>query len=366
MNTKLTYIDCGSGVAGDMLLGSLVDLGLSAEELNRTLHRVIPLDRWRIVVKRTERQGWPAGSLVVEGDRYFGSADKMKHVVRHSRLPKPVQSSALRIFDRLLAAEKNAHGGHSKGQFDQDGLGLLDTLIDVLGSSWGFWRLGIDRMTASSINTGRIAPATAQIIQECRIPAYSTHSQFELATPTGIAILSILASGFGAMPPIEIQSAGYGAGQRDIPDKPNVLAIYQGTLLPKDKKIPCEPVLLLETIIDDMDPRLYPYITELLMKNGALDAWWISAGMKKGRPGIAYSVLCRPKDEKCLVKLLFAETTTLGIRRLPLERWTLPRQAGGMRKVAQLPTGGTKSQAEYELARRKAFSLSIPLRKLLK
>jgi len=361
-----TYIDCGSGVAGDMVLGALMELGLSVDELNRTLHRAIPMDQWKIVARRTERQEWPARSVLVEGDRFFGSGEKMKQVVRRSHLPPTVKANALHIFERLLSAEKRAHGGHSQGRFDPEGLGLLDTLVDVLGSSWGFWRMGLDSPTASSVNTGRIAPATTQILKECRIPTYSTQSQLELATPTGVAILSVLVKEFGPMPQLDIRAAGYGAGQKDIPGKPNVLAIYRGTPIDAEADIPREPVLLLETVIDDMDPRLYPHVSELLMKNGALDAWWISAGMKKGRPGIAYSVLCRPKDEKRLVRLLFAETTTLGIRRVPLERWTLPRRAGGMRKVAQLPSGRVKSQVEYEVARRKAASLSMPLRKLLK
>jgi len=323
MNRNQTYIDCGSGVAGDMLLGALIELGLSVEELNKTLHRAIPLERWKIVARRTERQGWPARSVMVEGDRFFGSGERMKQVVRRSGLPRAVKMTALQIFDRMISAEKRAHGGHSKGEFDRDGLGLLDTLVDVLGSSWGFWRLGFSPVTASHVNTGRIAPATAQILKECKIPAYSTQSQLEFATPTGVAILSVLAKDFGAMPALDIRAAGYGAGQKDIPGKPNVLAIYRGTLVGTQTDIPREPVLLLETVMDDMDPRLYPHVSELLMKNGALDAWWISAGMKKGRPGIAYSVLCRPEDEQKLVHILFTETTTLGIRRVPLERWTL-------------------------------------------
>jgi uncharacterized protein (TIGR00299 family) protein len=365
-----TYIDCGSGVAGDMLLSALVGLGLSVRELNQTLRRAIPVYGWKVVVKPTERQGWPAQSLLVEGDRFFGSGEKMKHVVRKSLLPRAVKSNAIQILDRLIAAEKKAHGANANGEFDPDGLGLLDTLVDVLGSSWGFWRLGLEGACASAINTGRIAPATAQMLKNYKIPAYSTQSQYELATPTGVAILSVLAETFGAMPSLTIEAAGYGAGQKDIPGKPNVLAIYCGAAFaasgPRPAGMTTQAVLLLETNIDDMDPRLYPHVTDLLFKAGALDVWWVSAGMKKGRPGTAYSVLCNPEDEKRLLGILFNETTTLGVRRLPVERWTAGRHMAGMRKVAHLPGGGTKSQVEYELARQKALALSLPLRKLLK
>jgi uncharacterized protein (TIGR00299 family) protein len=366
MKTSLTYIDCGSGVAGDMLLGALMDLGLSTGELQRMLEKTIPVRGWKLRVQRVERQGWPARSFVVDGDRYFGSGEKMKQVVRSSRLPHPVKDNALQIFDQLLTAEKKAHGGKSIGQFDPDGLGLLDTLVDVVGNAWGFWRLGLTDISVSAINTGRIAPATAQIIKECKMPVYSAQSQFELATPTGVAILSVLANTFGAMPTLCIQGAGYGAGLRDMTGKPNALGIYRGTYSAANHPYALEQVLVLETVIDDMDPRLYSHVSDMLMKAGALDCWWISAGMKKGRPGIAYSVLCKPVNEDRLVEILFQETTTLGIRRLPLERWTLPRQGVGMRKMARLSSGKFKSQVEYELARQKAISLSIPLIKLLK
>jgi len=362
----MTYIDCGSGVAGDMLLGALIGLGLSPEELNSTLHQAIPLRGWKIVVKRTERQGWPAMSMAVEGDRFFGSGVQMRQVVRRSRLHSVVKSNAIQIFDRLITAEKKAHGGNSNGGFDPEGLGLLDTLIDVLGCSWGFWRMGLKSPVASHVNTGRIAPATAQILKECKIPAYSTQSQHELATPTGAAILSLLAAEYGPFPSVKIQGAGYGAGLKDIPGQPNVLAIYQGASNQEHKDLPLEPVILLETVIDDMDPRLYPHVSDLLMRAGALDVWWVSAGMKKGRPGTAYSILCRPEAEDRLVRILLCETTTLGVRRLPLERWIAPRHRVGMRKIARLPGGKTKSQVEYELARQKAVALSLPLKKLLK
>jgi uncharacterized protein (DUF111 family) len=187
-------------------------------------------------------------------------------------------------------------------------------------------------------------------------------SSFELATPTGVAILSSFASHYESMTFTPLQRAGYGAGLRDIPGKPNVLAIYQGspTIWSRDQ------VVLLETHIDDMDPRLYPHVTDLLFKKGALDVWWSSVGMKKGRPGTAFSVLCSPEQENVMTAILFQETTTLGIRRQALERHVLPRQSKGRFKIAILPHGENKKQVEYEPARKRADRSSIPLRELLK
>lgn len=361
-----TYVDCGAGVAGDMLLGALIDLGLAPAELERTLQKTIPVKGWRLIVGDEERQKWPAKTFRIEGDRPFGSPEQMKRAVRQSRLPQAVKERALAMLSSLQWAESQAHG-HGRGDFDPDGLGLLDTLVDVVGNAWGFWRLGIAEVTASPVNTGRMAPATVHLLARNRIPAYSLELGAELATPTGVAILSHLAQNFASLPTLEIKKAGYGAGKIDLPGRPNVLVLYQG------KDLSCEsgswdrePVLQLETAIDDMDPRLYPHVSDLLFRAGALDVWWVCAGMKKGRPGILFSVLGRAQDEDRLVKILFEETTTLGIRRFSVDRWVLPRYHRGNRKIARLPGGRRKSQVEYEIARRRALSDSVSLKKILK
>lgn len=384
----LTYIDCGSGIAGDMLLGALIGLGLSPRELERTLQSVLKEKGWSLRVTQTERQQWPAWSVKVHGDRPYGSLEKMQATVRRAALPAWVKSSTLQIFDRLEFAERQAHG-HSKGGFDPEELGLLDTLVDVVGNSWGFWKLNLRDVISSPINTGRIAPATATMVQKARTPVYSTSTALELATPTGVAILLQFAKEFKPMPQMQLENTGYGAGAKDTPDRPNVVGVYQGTLvkpansvrpvLPvqfsqpaqptkpaKPTEPPLEAVVLLSTVIDDMDPRLYPHVTDLLFKGGALDVWWAPIGMKKGRPGIAFTVLCRPEEESALLKILFRETTTLGVRRLPVQRWVLPRTAKGLRKIAHLPGGRTKTQTEFEVAKKVSAARAIPLLKLLK
>lgn len=358
------YIDCGSGVAGDMLLGALIGLGLSPRELEQTLQKTINEKGWKLVIAPTERQGWPAWSLKVQGDRPYGSVGKMKALARRSALPTPVKEPALAIFNALEQAEKDAHG-HDHAHFDPAGLGLLDTVVDVLGCAWGFWKLGITKPTTSILNTGRIAPATAALLQRAKIPAYSENTAHELATPTGVAILSILVKRFESLAAFQIEKAGYGAGSHDRHGRPNVLAIYRGESVSRAKGVNQDTVVLLETVIDDMDPRLYPHVMDLLLKQGALDTWWAPIGMKKGRPGIAFSVLCLPDLETKLLNIIFQETTTLGVRRSAVQRWTLPRTVQGMTKVARLPGRRVKSQVEFELAKAAATRRDTPLRKLL-
>jgi pyridinium-3,5-bisthiocarboxylic acid mononucleotide nickel chelatase len=359
------YLDCGSGVAGDMLLGALVELGLSSTDLERTLQRVVRFPGWSLSVTKTERQQWPARAVRVIGDRPFGSSTKMKKAIRRSALPLPVKERALRILTSMEWAEARAHGGKGDA-FEPHGLGLLDTMIDVVGVSYGLWKLGIDKIESSHLNSGRLAPATVHLIRRYKIPTYGNSFQFELATPTGVAILGEIAKCFGPMPVQSIEQAGYGAGGRDHPGRPNVLAIYKGKAVSSIKKWTIEQVVELQTVIDDMDPRLYPHVSELLFQAGALDVWWISAGMKKGRPGTAFHALARPSQEAELLDILFRETTTLGVRRFPLERYVLPRHHEGVRKVARLPDGHRKAQPEYEWVRRKALQRAIPLQKLLK
>lgn len=359
-----TYIDCGAGVAGDMLLGALAGIGLPMREFEKVLRGTLPGEGWSLRFKKVERAGWPAWSFTLEGDRPIKSAAQMINIIRNSRLPRIVRERALSTFEALRWAEAQAHE-RAQGEFDPQGLGRLDTLVDVVGCSWGFWRLGLSDVIASPVNTGRLAPATAHLLKRHRVPAFSDTPEYELATPTGVALLAVLAGHFEAMPAMRVEASGYGAGQRDRRGRPNVLAIHQGS--PENfSPIRQEPVVLLETVIDDMDPRLYPHVSDLLFQAGALDAWWASIGMKKGRPGISYSVLCRPEKERDLLQILFRETTTLGVRRHPLQRWVLPRQQRGVRKFALLPGGQRKSSLEFEPVRRRAFSRRVPLRKLLK
>ncbi len=224
----ITYIDCGAGVAGDMLLGALVGLGLKVKELQDLLSSTIPLKGWSVRVKSVEKRMWPAWSLKVHRDRPFTSPLAMAQIISGSRLPLVVKASAQAILTGLRMAEAKAHG-HDHQRFDPKGLGRIDTLVDVIGNAWGFWRLGIQDVVASSVNTGRIAPATRALLTRYHVPVFSDSSTQELATPTGVAILTQLTQVFKPLGGLYVQKAGYGAGTLERPHQPNVLAIYQGT-----------------------------------------------------------------------------------------------------------------------------------------
>jgi len=234
-----TYIDCGAGVAGDMLLGALIGLGLSPVELETTLKSAIPIKGWNLSVKGVERRMWPAWSVRVLRDKPFTSPERMLAAVRQAPLPPAVRHMSLEILQALQNAERGAHG-HDHNRFDPRGLGRLDTLVDVIGCSWGFWKLGITDVASSTLNTGRIAPATSWLLARAKVPVFSDSSTHELATPTGAAILTHLTRRFIAMPPLELLRAGYGAGTLERDGKPNVLAIYQGKTSRKLLKYPLQ------------------------------------------------------------------------------------------------------------------------------
>lgn len=358
-------LDCGAGIAGDMLLGAMIDLGLSLRDLESTLKRALHVKDWSIESRKVERQYWPARTFQVKGDRPFGSATRMKQTIQRSKLPLEVRRKSIAVIQALEMAERHAHG-HAHPAFDDEGLGLLDTLIDVVGTSWGFWKLGVTEIQSTPVHIGRLAPAAAWLVAHHRIPVYRYEGLHELATPTGIAILTQSTPKFSAGNASRLQRTGYGAGSRDTPGRPNVLGMSVVDSNAQLNPFTQDHVIRLDTLIDDMDPRLYPYISDLLFEAGALDAWWMSAGMKKGRPGTSFSVLCKPGDEAKMVEILFRESTTLGIRRQGLDRWVLSRNRSQKSKTALLPNGERKSQKEFEPMKAEARRTATPLRKLLK
>lgn len=210
-----------------MLLAALIGLGLPQHELQTTLREALPLKRWRLQVKPTERNMWPAWMLRVIGDRPIPSFAALLTHLQHSRLPAPVRRNAIVILEKIRRAEAKAHG-HSHGRFDPRGLGRLDTLVDILGNAWGFWRMGISTVDASAINTGRMPPAARAMLTEAKASVFSDSSRQELATPTGVAIITHYARRYGPMKPMKILRAGYGAGTLQRRESPNILIICQG------------------------------------------------------------------------------------------------------------------------------------------
>lgn len=363
---KIAYFSCSSGAAGDMIMAACIDAGLSKNALEKALKKHLKLQGWKLKVAAVERKHFPALQLDVVGDKQFESPAHMARLFKSSTLPARVKERALRILDTLVRAEAKVHGVPvDRVHFHE--INSLDTVIDIAGASLALDMLKIDAVCASPLNVGRAAPATIEIAKEMKVPVYSGTAAFELATPTGMAILSTIAS-FGPMPVITLERSGRGAGSQVIPDIPNVLQVLIGTADGKQAKedgYAEDAVLILETNIDDMDPRIYPYVIERAFAAGARDAWLTPVIMKKGRPGILLSVLCTDETEAAITRIIFEETTTLGVRRIPCSRHVLRRRLEAGKKTAFLPGGKARTRIEFEEAKKRALRSGKPLSRFI-
>ena len=329
------YLHCIGGASGDMLLGALVDSGLTLERLKGELAK-LPISGYSIEAQRARRGVVEGTHVTVEHDSQMGTGLSIKHFVamlEESLLSLSVKEKARRVLERLEAAEARVHGeGHALHE-----LGDLDTVIDVVGVVAGLEALGIEKLYSSPLPCGWgvistrggalpvPGPATVELIAMANarvIPPQGPYLKAgELVTPTGAALITTLAS-FDA-PAMTIEQVGYGVGTRDVTDLPNVLAMWIGE---SENVTPVTQLSLLETNIDDSTPEILGHLQEELMRQGALDAWFTPIHMKKNRPGVTLSVLCRPPLESFFVKLILKESTTLGIRVHHLDRHEAERE----------------------------------------
>ncbi|MEW6556778.1 MAG: nickel pincer cofactor biosynthesis protein LarC [Elusimicrobiota bacterium] len=358
---KLAYFDCSSGISGDMILSALVDAGLSSEYLVSQLKK-LHIGNFTLKFSDTLRQGIHAKFACVHGGQHFKKFSQVREIIEKSKLFKKIKQQSLKIFLKLAKAEAKVHS--EKGDVDVDSihfhqLAQVDTMLDIAGAVIGLDALDIEKIFSSPLNLGIPAPATAEIIKG--LPVYSTDTEYELTTPTGAAIISTIAADFCPLPLMRVHKTGAGAGTLEL-DYPNILKIYIGES--EKKYFSTDEKILLETNIDDMDPRIYPYLQAKLLQNGAVDVWMTNIYSKKGRPGIILSVLTEKKDEKKIVDIIFSETTTLGIRQVPVSRFILNRTKTEKYKIAKLQNSVKKS-AEFEEAVKIAERKKIPLREVL-
>jgi uncharacterized protein (TIGR00299 family) protein len=300
-------------------------------------------------------------------------------LIRKASLPAPVQRQAECIFRRLGEAEAKVHGlGIEKVHFHE--VGALDAIVDVVGACIGFSLLGIEKFAASHLNLGGgraetahgtlpiPAPATLELLREA--PVYSSGEVGELVTPTGAAILSTLCSHFGALPPMKLWRVGHGAGSREIMGQPNVLRLLLGEATTLSIE---PPVRVIEATVDDMSPQIYDYFAEQAMSAGALDVFSVPAQMKKNRPGQLIQVVARPEDTSRLCELVFAQTTTIGVRIYEAQRQTLEREWvsvetrwGPVRmKLARRNGQLLNAAPEYEDCEKIARERGVPLKEIL-
>jgi uncharacterized protein (TIGR00299 family) protein len=378
------YFDCFSGISGDMTLGALIDLGVKPGWLQDELSR-LPLKGFHLIVTPVVRSGISANLVKVEVDDSKKSRDfkEIKSLLENCPLSDAVKSNSLNIFEKLARAEAGIHNcAPEEVHFHE--LGGIDAIVDIVGTALCLEKLGIDQITASKLPLGSgfvdcqhgklpiPAPATIEILKG--IPIYGTGAASELVTPTGAAIIASLVDSFGPLPEMRAKKTGYGAGQRELPDRPNLLRIITGTPVgPKtDLKdsVQTDRVIILETCIDDMNPELFGFLMERLFEDGALDVYWIPVHMKKNRPGTMVQVLCMEDRKDNLIRRLLAETTSLGIRYYHAQRQLLARDQltittslGEIRvKRIKDQQGRVRLVPEYEACKEIALQKKIPLR----
>ena len=332
---KLAYFDCPSGASGDMILGALVDAGVPLDALRAELKK-LALPGWEIGAREVRKGAFRAIKVDVEIDarahhHHRGLKDILA-ILDGSALAPEVREPAGRIFRRLADAEARVHGTTPDEVHFHD-VGAVDAIVDVTGAVIGLALLGVERVTVSALPLGgglvggphgRIpvpGPGTAELLRG--FPVVDTGVRAELVTPTGAAILTTLAVAPGRMPAMTIESIGYGAGTMDLADTPNVLRLLVGRAAESGAT---ETIAQVETTIDDMSPQLYEPLVERLFALGALDVFLTPVIMKRSRPGAVLTALCSPERVGDLSRVLFEESTTIGVRWSERRRATLPRE----------------------------------------
>jgi len=428
---RIAYLECFSGISGDMFLGALVDAGVSPELFARTIE-ALGVDA-RLEISRVDRSGISATKVDViaagekelpreefwqqhepkqqhahehshrhEHDHKAHSHDRsrgheqeaahshahrglkeIREIINKGSISEGAAAKAIKIFEALGAAEAKVHNtGIEEIHFHE--VGAIDAIVDIVCAAVGAEALGVNEWICSPLNVGGgtvecahgtfpiPAPATLELLRNA--PVYSGEIQKELVTPTGAAIVNVLVSKFAHFPRMKTEKIAYGAGSRNFPGFPNVVRLSVGEA-ENDEIVPAEEITILEANLDDMTPQVFGYVMERALAAGALDVFGTAVQMKKNRPGMLLTVLCHPEDTASLRQLIFAETTTLGVRMRREQRATLARRYecvqtkwGEIRmKLANLngSTGVTNYAPEYEDCRRIAEQERVPLKAVM-
>jgi uncharacterized protein (TIGR00299 family) protein len=386
---RIAYLECFSGISGDMFLGALVDAGVSPQLLEQTVAALglgARLEISRVVrsgISATKVDVWVDGEKDLPREEYWAKqeaghhhhAHEHKHehadhghgdessghrheessgqvaqahshshrglgeirkIISAAAISESAKQTAIHIFEALAAAEAKIHNVPVEEVHFHE-VGAVDAIIDIACAAVGVEALGVDEIICSPLNVGGgtvkcahgtfpvPAPATLELLKNA--PVYSSEVQAELVTPTGAAIVKTLAQRFAAFPEMKIEKSAYGAGSRDFPGHPNVLRLVTGEAVQAlAAKTTSETITVLEANLDDLNPQVFGYVMDRLLEEGALDAFGMPVQMKKNRPGTLLTVLCKPEDAGKLTQLLFTETTTLGVRRREEMRRALARR----------------------------------------
>lgn len=384
------YFDCFAGAAGDMILGALVDAGLPFEALQQALGS-LAVDGYEVSADRVVKHGITAvkfrvRELAAAGGR-GGAAHPHRHVrevraaIDRSALSPAAKVRVTRMVTRLAEAEAAIHGMPVE-QVHLHEVGALDSIVDIVGAAFALEWFAADRIVVSPLNVGGgtvrtahgvlpvPAPATVRLLAGA--PVYARGPEVELLTPTGALVLTEYATSFGPLPAMRVQRIGYGAGDRDLPDGPNVLRVLVGTA-EADQATAAAPamrVTVMSCEIDDMNPQIFGALMDRLLAAGALEVFYQPAQMKKNRPGTLLTVVCRPADRRALADLVFRETTTIGVRYHEMDRECLDRATvpvttpwGDVRvKVARRGDTVLNAQPEFDDVARLAAEHGVPIK----
>ncbi len=426
---RIAYLDCFSGISGDMFLGALVDAGVSAKLLEDT---VAALDIGaRVEISRVARGGISATKFDVYAhgekdlprevfweqqehdhahershdsshERSHGTSHEHPHhehgrglaeireIIEKAAISGTAKVTAIRIFEALGEAEAEIHNTSIERVHFHE-VGAVDAMVDIVCAAVGSESLAVEEWVCSPLNVGGgtvkcahgtlpvPAPATLKLLRDA--PVYSSGPQVELVTPTGAAIVKTLSSRFAPFPAMTVEKAGYGAGTRDFPEHPNLLRLTVGEALPDgastspsaSSNTSSDRIAVLEANLDDLSPQVLAYAMERLLAEGALDVFSVPVQMKKSRPGALLTVLAKVEDANRLTNTMFAETTTLGVRRREEQRQTLSRRWetvdtawGPVRiKIANMNGSVSNYAPEYEDCRTLAEAQHVPLRTVM-
>ena len=376
----ILYLDCFSGLAGDMIVAALLDLGVPWALLETTA-KALPLDGYTLRTERTERNSIYATRFIVDVDeaaqphRHYSD---IRHMLEHAALPSDVRELALSIFAHIARAEARVHGTSTDHVHFHE-VGAVDSIIDIVCAAAALRHLDAQVVCAPiPLGTGFVAtqhgqlpvPAPATLLILEGIPVVGTDIRAELTTPTGAAIARATATRFGTLPAMTPTAIGFGAGARSLKAQPNVLRAILGT--PTDATH-TGPLALLEANIDDMSGEIAAFAAAQLRDAGALDVWFTPIQMKKDRPGVQLSVLCRQADADALSEILLAETTTIGVRQQAVTRTEMRRTHisvttphGDVRvKVATHHSGRQNVAPEFADCEALARRHGVPLKKIM-
>jgi pyridinium-3,5-bisthiocarboxylic acid mononucleotide nickel chelatase len=438
---RIAYLDCFSGISGDMFLGALVDAGVPAKlfedtvaalnigarlEISQTTRSGIAATKVDIFVhsekdlprevffeqqsraqkhehghepghkhgpehvelrehnySQSAHEAPRAGTPAPHEHEHGRGLIEIREIIRKADISEGAKRTAISIFEALGAAEAKIHNTDiEKVHFHE--VGAVDAMVDIICVAVGYEALGVDEIVCSPLNVGggtvRCAhgvlpvpvPATIELLQGA--PVYSSDIQAELVTPTGAAIVKTLVKRFASFPAMTIEKSGYGAGSRDFPGHPNVARLTIGESQAEfAQNTSQETISVLEANLDDLNPQVFGYVVERLLEAGALDAFALPVQMKKNRPGTLLTVLSKPEDASRLTRIIFTETSTLGVRRREEQRQTLARKWvnvatrwGDVRlKIASMNGTITNYAPEYEDCKKIAAANHVPLKSVM-